>query len=164
MSSAAIATPVRRPATPGDADLLAELFAESRADDFALLPPDVRPSLVAMQFAAAQRSYRDAYPAARSEIIELDGRAVGRILIDATDERVRVVDVVVTGRARNRGIGTCVLREVIAAAGDRPVQLSVWSGNASARRLYARLGFHETTSDSGYVELVRVAGPHHAQG
>jgi ribosomal protein S18 acetylase RimI-like enzyme len=60
-----------------------------------------------------------------------------------------VIDVVLLPSARGRGIGTDLINAIARAAqyhGARELDLTVLSGNAAARRLYARLGFIETAS------------------
>jgi GNAT superfamily N-acetyltransferase len=55
-----------------------------------------------------------------------------------------IEDVFVLPEWRNRGIGTALLEAAegaAAARGDRGVSLAVSTGNASARRLYTRLGY-----------------------
>jgi GNAT superfamily N-acetyltransferase len=60
-----------------------------------------------------------------------------------------IIDVVLLPSARGHGIGTDLIEAVAQAAdrqGARELNLTVLSGNAAARRLYARLGFIETAS------------------
>jgi ribosomal-protein-alanine N-acetyltransferase len=52
-----------------------------------------------------------------------------------------VLTIGVTGTAQGRGIGTLLLRDLLAAAGPRPVFLDVRADNAVAQRLYERHGF-----------------------
>jgi hypothetical protein len=55
-----------------------------------------------------------------------------------------IEDVFVLPEWRNRGVGTALLEaaeSAAAARGDRGVSLAVSTGNAGARRLYARLGY-----------------------
>jgi ribosomal protein S18 acetylase RimI-like enzyme len=146
----------RRTVTGADTPLLRELFADAR-DDLLLLPADVRDALVDMQFRAQRRQYAETYPQARHEVLVVDGRDVGRLLVDYGAATVRVVDVTIRHAHRGRGIATIALTEVLAAAerADQPVQLSVWSTNAVARRVYERLGFELTGESAGYLELRR---------
>jgi ribosomal protein S18 acetylase RimI-like enzyme len=60
-----------------------------------------------------------------------------------------MIDVVLLPSVRGHGIGTDLIEAVARAAhhhGARELHLTVLSGNAAARRLYARLGFIETAS------------------
>ena len=150
-----------RPAQPADENLLRQMFAQSRPD-LALLPPQLRDGLFEMQFRARQQHYAVSYPHARQVIIVAGGADVGQLVIDDAgvgDEagEVRVVDLTVDAARRGRGIGSHVLRAVIANAAGRAVRLSVWSGNTDARRLYARLGFRASpdgeADPTGYLQL-----------
>ena len=159
----ATATITLRPAQPADEDLLRQMFAQSRPD-LALLPPQLRDGLFEMQFRARQQHYAVTYPHARQAIIAVGDADVGQLVIDDTgrgDEArdVRVVDISVAAAHRGRGIGSHVLRAVIADANatGRAVRLAVWSANSDARRLYARLGFLPAqdgdTAPTGYLQL-----------
>lgn len=111
---------VRRPAGPADDGFLRALFAEGR-DDLVLLPPDVRDTLLDMQFRAQRRQHGVDHPGATREILAVDGTDVGVLVVDQDAERVHVVDLVVAHAHRRRGIATGTLRDVIAEAGPRDV-------------------------------------------
>jgi len=133
----------RRPATALDEAFLRTLYASTR-DDLDVLgwPDEQRSAFCASQWAVRRAAYRSAHPSARDEIVELDGVAVGRLLVDATRGEVTVVDVALVPVARGQGIGSRLLGEVLEAARaeDRRVTLYVLCSNP-ARRLYHRLGF-----------------------
>ena len=147
-----------RAVEPEDTALLQGLFAESRPD-LDLLPAPTRDALLEMQFRAQAAQYAAAYPHARREIVVADGVDTGRVIVDDTGDAVHIVDVTVACAHRGRGIGTAVVRAVIAEADAtaRPVRLSVWCANQGARRLYARLGFTPLAGvdESGYLHLQR---------
>jgi len=74
---------------------------------------------------------------------------IGRLMLQIGRNSWHVIDVVLLPSARGRGIGTDLIGAVARAAqhqGARELNLTVLSGNAAARRLYARLGFIETAS------------------
>lgn len=149
----------RRPATPADEGLLRDLFAETRAD-LSLLDPELRGTLVDLQWRAREREYAAVHPDAIREILVADGTDVGQLILADTADAVRVVDVSVHARHRGRGIGSSVLRDVTREAEHRGrrVRLSVWSENSGARRLYESLGFVavEAPEDgAGYIEMSR---------
>jgi ribosomal protein S18 acetylase RimI-like enzyme len=151
-----------RPVEPADENLLRSLFAEARPE-LALLPPQTRDVLLDMQFRAQQRQYAANYVNARHEIIVADGSDVGQLIVDDAATEVRIIDVTVRHSHRSGGIGSTILRDVITDAGSsgRPVELSVWSGNTGAQRLYTRLGFvrvHDAAlDDTGYLQMRRNA-------
>jgi GNAT superfamily N-acetyltransferase len=77
-------------------------------------------------------------------IIEVDGTRVGMIQIFDEANALEVGEIQVQPAAQNRGVGTVVLKDVIARAheGRKSVQLRVGLKNERAYRLYERLGFH----------------------
>jgi ribosomal protein S18 acetylase RimI-like enzyme len=111
-----------------------------------------------MQFRARQSQYAEAYPTAQTELILINGEAVGELIVDRSPNAVRIVNVTVVEAQRGAGIGSTVLREEIESAArvGIPVRLSVWSDNIGARRLYERLGFEVTTERNGYLEMQQV--------
>jgi len=138
-----IATPlgpvVVRPEAPSDDDFRLGLFAQSRPD-LAVLPAEVRATLVPMQFRAQTLGYRAQFPAARNEIIELDGRPVGRIVCDRSAGVLYLVDIALLAEMRSKGLGSAILRALMGAA-VTGMRLRVANGNPAARRFYGRLGF-----------------------
>ncbi len=98
-----------------------------------------------MQFNAQQQGYRAAFPRAEFLIITIDNKAAGRVVVNRTEEEIRLVDVAVLPAHRGRGIGTEVIQGVLreAATAGKPVRLSVIKGQR-AFRLYQRLGFRKT--------------------
>jgi ribosomal protein S18 acetylase RimI-like enzyme len=160
-----------RPATPQDAPFLASLFAGTRDDLRTLpLPEQARAALVAQQYRSREHQHAAAYPAAASEIVEVDGLPVGRLLVDRAERAHHVIDVAVLPEHRGRGIGAAALRSVLARADacGVPVTLRVAADNP-AQRLYQRLGFAPSTDgapadDPGvYLTLARPAGSRGAQ-
>jgi ribosomal protein S18 acetylase RimI-like enzyme len=158
-----------RPATPQDAPFLAHVYAGTR-DDLRMLPvPEpARAALVAQQHRSREQQHAAAYPAAASEVVEVDGAAVGRLVVDHAEHALHVVDVAVLPEHRGRGIGAEALRTVLARADDRGVPVTLWvAADNPAQRLYARLGFRPTAPDGAlgehpavHVALVRPArGP-----
>lgn len=145
-----------RPAEATDEPLLAQLFAEARAGAFrsAGLGERELGLLLGMQRLAQESQYRAAFPRAEHSIIEQDGTAVGRLVLDRGADELRVVDVALLAVCRGRGLGSSLLRalQAEAAASGRRLGLRVARGNP-AGRLYARLGFREVAADEMYIEM-----------
>ena len=141
-----IATPlgpvVIRPEAPADDDFRLTLFAQSRPD-LAVLPAEVRATLVPMQFRAQTLGYRAQFPAAQNEIIELGGQPVGRVVCDRSGGVLHLVDIALLADARNQGLGGAVMRALMGSARAAGVgmRLRVAHSNPAAQRFYARLGF-----------------------
>jgi ribosomal protein S18 acetylase RimI-like enzyme len=133
----------RRAVTALDDAFLRTLYASTR-DDLDVLgwTDEQRSGFCAGQWAAQRAAYRSAHPLARDEIVEVDGVAVGRLLVDATGGDVTVVDVALVPDARGHGVGSRLLGGVLEAARaqERRVTLYVLGSNP-ALLLYLRLGF-----------------------
>jgi ribosomal protein S18 acetylase RimI-like enzyme len=151
-----------RLAEESDDAAVRELFGSTRSTEFAVLPPATRDQLLELQYRAQRRHYADAFPQAVHEIIEIDmltaGRMIaGRMITSASADRVRLVDITIAAAHQGRGIGTGVLRglcERADATGQR-IDLTVWTENGGARRLYERLGFVAGGGTSGYLAMSR---------
>src|SRR6185437_1753805 len=80
-----------------------------------------------LQFQAQTTSYRAQFPEAHFDIIDLDGRPIGRIIVDRSDARLLIVDQAIVTELRNHGIGTAVMHSVMdeARAAALPVRLHV---------------------------------------
>jgi ribosomal protein S18 acetylase RimI-like enzyme len=121
------------------------LFCQSRPPDWDLLPlrGEALARLQRQQFEAQTAGYRTQWPDARRDIIELDGEPVGRIVVDRAGDDIRLVDIALLPRFRDRGLGTAIVGTLITEAGAAglPLRLEVATSNAAALRLYRRLGF-----------------------
>ena len=69
---------------------------------------------------------------------------LGAVALTEAPGLVDLERLVVAPRAFRRGIGTALVRHVLALAGERRVVVCTGRDNAPARALYARLGFAET--------------------
>lgn len=133
-----------RPASPDDAPFMRHLFARVCEDELGLGDWDDprKHALLAMQFEAQSRSYRENYPGSGYQIVLLSGQPIGRILVHRGRDAIRIVDIALMPEYRNRGIGGELVGRVleVAAREQKPVRLSARHSNP-AQRLYRRLGF-----------------------
>lgn len=106
------------------------------------------------QFAAQSRAFALNYIGAVHRIIELDGMPIGRLIINRSDESLRIVDLSLMPLYRGRGIGTDILRSLMneAHGGDVPVRLAALP-NSPAVRLYLRHGFRAVEERGRHVEM-----------
>jgi ribosomal protein S18 acetylase RimI-like enzyme len=145
-----------RPANPTDEEFLLNLFISTRADEFGLINLETKQkdTLIAMQFKAQSGKFFMSYPQAQNSIILLAGEPIGRILIDRGETEFTLVDIALLSAHRNIGIGTRLLKELIAEAGNsgKSIRLHVVSSN-SAKRLYERLGFCQVGAAAAYLEM-----------
>ncbi len=144
-----------RPERDDDREFRYRLFCESRQREFALLAPPVYQQVMAHQFHAQTVGYRDQFPQARFDIIELAGERIGRIVVDRPGAMVHIVDQAIVPPMRGRGIGTAIMRALMdeAQAAGLPVRLEVASENDPSFRLYQRLGFALIETYPFYMRL-----------
>ena len=133
-----------RPVGPDDEAFLARVYASTRNEELALLPwsEEQKQAFLEMQFAAQQQHYQSHYTNSTHEIILLNERPIGRIYVARMDQEIRILDFTLLPEYRNAGIGTPIIKKVLAEAAKvgKPVRIYVESYNASLR-LLERLGF-----------------------
>jgi ribosomal protein S18 acetylase RimI-like enzyme len=79
----------------------------------------------------------------------------GRLIVDRSGKDILLIDIALLPQFRNAGIGSVLMKQVMAEAAraQKPLKLHVEKFNR-ARRLYDRLGF-STAGDNGiYLEMV----------
>lgn len=147
---------ILRPEGDDDEAFRFALFCASRQPEFAqLLPPAMLDTIMRQQFHAQTVSYRASFPRARGDIIEMAGKPIGRILVDRGERVLLIVDQALMPALRSRGIGSAVMRALMAEARrtDRTVRLAAAASNTQALRLYRRLGFAPIETKEHYVWL-----------
>lgn len=137
-----------RPATPEDVDAIAELRAVV-----------MRPDLVRLgryDEHRVRRRLRDSYRPEYTSVIVLDGRFGGSVTLRPVEDGWCLESFFVAEELQGRGIGSAVLRELLARtdAEGTAVRLNVLQGSA-ARRLYERHGFTLEREDPVDVYMVR---------
>jgi ribosomal protein S18 acetylase RimI-like enzyme len=136
-----------RPATPSDREWLFALdCATMAAQDGAADTRDL---------AAHRASFDRHFDASTISVIRAGGRDAGAIRLEQREGALYIAVLEVTPESQGRGLGTAVLRHVLAraAAERRPVVLRVHKTNIRARRLYERLGFRVTNEADAKYEL-----------
>ena len=144
-----------RAALPTDVEFEQFLYASTR-EDLRPLGPEVFDGLIGMQFRAQSMSIRLDHPRADRKIVLVDDAPVGRLVVDASANHVELIDIALLPEYRNHGIGTSVLRSVLAQADriGRAVRLHVEKQNRAVR-LYERLGFAITGDAGMYLAMSR---------
>ena len=96
---------------------------------------------------------------AMHRIVEQDGRPVGCLAVRRLPDEVRLNRVLLLPEVQSRGIGTQLVREVLAQAraAGLPVRLRVFRVNP-ARRLYERLGFVVTAETDTHFLMEHAVG------
>jgi ribosomal protein S18 acetylase RimI-like enzyme len=145
-----------RPVTPEDGDFLLAVFRASHPE-YEMLPvaEEQKRHLIGMQFQLQTSDYRSRYPESQHHIIEIDGKQAGRIWVARTDHEIRILDAGLLPEARNSGVGTAIVSQIIAEgrACGKPVASSVLKANAGSLRWHQRLGFRLKSEDPFYFYL-----------
>lgn len=107
-----------------------------------------------MQFKAQQGWYGVAYSGADHNLIMVEERPVGRILVFREADANRLVDIALLSEVRSHGIGGALLQDLIAnsARESLGVRLQVLKTNRACH-LYQRLGFVQTGDDGMYLQM-----------
>ena len=141
-----------REATPEDEQFLFEVYASTRQDELEGLGWDdnQKRDFIRMQFLARERSY----PRVDNRIIVLNGRPIGRLLVDRNDAEILLRDIALLTQYRNRGLGTSLIHDLMkeATVSGKAIILHVLATSAAVR-LYQRLGFSRTGPDAAYLEM-----------
>ena len=113
-------------------------------------------AFLAMQFTAQHRQYHSQYPDADFQIVLVDGVPGGRLYVARLEDEILLIDVALLTEYRNRGIGTALVEDLLAEAGQagKPVRLHVEPFNP-ALRLYIRLGFEKIAEHGFYWFMER---------
>jgi ribosomal protein S18 acetylase RimI-like enzyme len=148
------ATPISfRPVGPDDEAFLLKVYGSTRSEELAAVPwtEAQREEFLKLQLAAQQQHYRSRYPTADHHIILADNVPVGRLYVARLDEQIRIADLALLPEARGRGIGTKIIKDLMAeaAAQGKPVRIYVESFNPSLR-LFERLGFSKISEQDFY--------------
>jgi len=111
---------VLRPRCDDDETFLFALYAETRDDvvGFGWEPAQVQ-EFLAMQYRARECAFAANHPSARSDIVVVDGQAIGRLLVDRRSVAIQLVDIALVTEHRGHGVGTELVTDLIEFAADR---------------------------------------------
>lgn len=150
-----------RPFRPDDQEFLFKLYASTRLHEIAGFgwPAAQQEMFMRMQFNAQYRAYEAAYGQAEHQIVEQDGKPVGRTMVLWEKDFVLLVDIALLAELCGQGIGGDLLRDVIqkCSRAKVPLRLQVLKTNP-ALKLYERLGFTRTGEDQMYIQMERRPG------
>jgi len=92
------------------------------------------------------RHFAECWEQGSIELVEVDGARVGMVQIFERPDEVVVAEIQIAPQSQSKGIGSCVLRDVIARAHARGKKVTLSTGlqNRRAFDLYVRVGFKHT--------------------
>jgi ribosomal protein S18 acetylase RimI-like enzyme len=133
-----------RPATEADRDFLVGVYGSTRDEELSQVAwaDGQREAFVRMQFDAQDAEYHARNPDGAFDVIEVGGRAAGRLYVDRRPGDIRIVDIALLPDFRGQGIGAHLIGQLMdeAAASGCKLSIHVEVHNRAAR-LYDRLGF-----------------------
>ncbi len=145
-----------RPIADGDRDLLYRIYASTREDELAQVDWNAtqKAAFLWMQFTAQHQYYQEHYAGAAFQVILADGQPAGRLYVARWPEEIRIVDIALLPAYRNAGIGTALLKDLLAEGAQTRKRVSIHVERFNpALRLYERLGFTQIADKGVYLLL-----------
>lgn len=146
-----------RPVRNEDEQFLYDLYKLSRVEEFSIanLSDEQFEMLMRMQYSARKGSYESNYPVARHDVVVVDGADAGQIWVSRDASQIRVVDISIAGSFQNQGVGTVLMKDLMAEAqrAGIPIRCSVATNNPGSLRFHERLGFRITSADLMYYQM-----------
>lgn len=143
----------QRPISDEDLPFLNRLYHTTREYEMAQVDwsEEQKDAFLTMQFEAQHKHYQVYYADAAFDIIELDGKPIGRLYLDRRKDEFRIVDIALLPKYRRQGIGSHFMKSVMAESAERglPVRIHVEHNNP-AMNLYLRLGFVQIDTNGIY--------------
>lgn len=150
-----------RPIRDEDREFLFLVYAGTREEELAPVPwtPEQKEAFLRMQFDAQHAYYQEHYAGADFDVVLADGEPVGRLYLARWTREHRIVDIAILPGQRGRGLGSELLRRILAEAdgAGKPVTIHVEMHNP-VRRLYDRLGFVPVEERGVYLLMERPVG------
>jgi len=150
-----------RPIEESDLEFLFRVYASTRSDEMALTGwSDVeKENFLRMQFELQHRQYMNNYQGGRFDIIYYDQAPVGRLYVHKREKEIRIVDIAILPQYCNQGLGSTILRDLMAAADEENKILSLHVVcNNPALAMYQHLGFEIKELLGVYYYLERQPG------
>lgn len=151
-----------RPVTAADTPFLTKLYASTRRDELATTgwPPEMQQQFLQQQFALQDRHYRHHFNDAEFTVIVCDGEDVGRLYYRWQGADLHLIDIALMPECRYQGIGSLIVRELMARVSQTGGQLELKVERSNpARNWYHRLGFQLVADLGVYLQLCWSASP-----
>jgi len=145
-----------RPALSDDDPFLFEVYASSRGDDLTAMGWEAEPirTFLETQYAAQQVFLKNDYPETNDNIIMLGSERIGRIVVLRSQQEIRLVDIALLPQYRNAGIGTHLVRKLLAEAAQLriPFRLQLIRSNPAVG-LFEQLGLVRTGETGSHYQM-----------
>jgi GNAT superfamily N-acetyltransferase len=147
-----------RPAAAADYEALVRVYASTRAAELAQVTwwdDEQKLAFCRAQYDAQKEEYDARFPGAEYDVIELEGRTVGRVWVGRAAEEIRLLDIALLPEMQRHGLGAAIIGALIgeARASGKRLRHMVFMLNTDARRFYERLGFHVFEDLGGYLHM-----------
>lgn len=146
-------------ASEADADFLYRVYASTRYEELAPTgwSAEQQKAFLRSQFAAQAAHYRQHYPAARFDIVQLVAERVGRLYVERRADEILVFDIALLPEFRRRGLGRALLSELAAEADAQGLRMSLHvERHNPALALYRQLGFVHVSEHGVYWSMQRL--------
>ena len=142
---------------------LLSLYGTTRYDELQQVPwtPEQKAAFVHQQFQAQHTYWQENYIDTSWDLVVVDGEPAGRLYVARWPDDIRIVDIALMPEYRGGGLGTRLIRALLAEgdASGRRVSIHVELFNP-ARRLYERLGFVQSGEHGVYLLMERPPSAH----
>ena len=139
-----------------DQSFLVELYKSSRGDDLRGLGWDEQriSEFLDMQYEAQQNFYESDYRDAADELILLEEKPIGRMMIESRPHEIRCVDLGLLPEYREHGWGTEIIQKLQEKARreKKPLRLQVIRFSRAVN-LFDRLGFVRTSETGTHFQM-----------
>jgi len=146
-----------RPVSESDNEFLLSVYASTREDELAQAEwaEGQKEAFLRWQLDLQRREYEARFPDAEYRLILVDQQPAGRIWVGADDEQIRLLDIALLPEFQNRGVGTVLLKKLIARAENegKALRHMVFVLNNNADRFYERLGFKMIEDFGAYKHM-----------
>ena len=133
------------------------LYASTRAEELAQVEwnEGQKDMFIRWQFSLQRREYDTRFPDADYRVIVIDQQPAGRIWVGADKEQIRLLDIAILPEFQNRGVGTVLLKRLMARAEHegKALRHMVFVLNNNADRFYERLGFKQIEDFGAYKHM-----------
>lgn len=149
---------VLRPAGASDYEELLRIYASTREAELAQVTwwdDEQKLAFCRAQYDAQKEEYDARFPEAEYDVIEVEGRTVGRVWVGRAAEEIRLLDIALLPEAQRRGLGAAIVGALIeeARASGKRLRHMVFMLNTEALRFYERLGFRVFEDLGGYLHM-----------